>query len=75
MTLVESPTFALFTMWMRSKPAHMQDQFKYILHEVQLDSYHGEVVVLNGGSMDARVRNRVAHLAACAELRVVRMEV
>ena len=71
---VEAPNERFYQYWLRSQPEKTRDGFRLICNTAQLDGYHGEVIVLNGGSFDPSIRRRVAELTACAELRVTRKE-
>lgn len=71
--LVESPTLELYKYWLTKQP--YISKYLRINSEVALDGYHGEVVVLNGGSMDPYIRSKVRRLEVAGQLTVSRRTV
>jgi len=72
-TLVESPTLELYKHWLSQQP--YISMYYRITSEVALNDYHGEVIVLNGGSLDPYIRSKVRRLEVAGQLTVSRRTV
>jgi hypothetical protein len=71
--LVEAPNFQLYQHWRNTQQD--RDQYTYVNNEDWLRGYHGEVIVLNGGSQDPHIRSLVRRLEVAGQLTVSRRTV
>ncbi len=72
--LVEAPNFQLYLHWL-AFTGRKAFEYPYLKDWSVLVSFHGEVIVLNGGSLDPSVRSQVRHLEVAGQLTVSRREV
>ena len=71
--LVESPTVELYKHWLMQQP--YISKYYRISGAEWLRDYHGEVIVLNGGSLDPYIRSMVRRLEVAGQLTVSRRTV
>jgi len=72
-TLVEAPNYQLYTHWLYQQPD--VNAYTMISSEAALRGYKGEVIVLNGGSMDPSIRGTVRRMEVAGQFFVSRREV
>lgn len=74
-TLVEAPNGQLYTHWVRNFAFGSSAGYTRITSEDNLNGYAGEVIVLNGGSLDASIRHMVLRLEVASLIRVTQVQV
>lgn len=75
MTLVEAPNGQLYTHWIRNFAFGSSSGYKRIADWSMVVGYRGEIIVLNGGSLDPHIRNGVLSLAAIGEISITKVQV
>lgn len=72
-TLVEAPDGQMYTHWVRNFAFGSSSCYERVTSEDSLRGYTGEVIVLNGGSLNAHVRQMVLYLESVSLIRVTKV--
>jgi hypothetical protein len=70
---VEAPNFQLYSHWLEQQAD--KGRYRYLHRPDMIADYHGEVIVLNGGSREPWLRSKIRLLEVAGQLTVSRRTV